>query len=531
MRECRRQKAEGRKRGFLHWAFCILHFAAAAAAFGNDLTVDRRTIRMDESITIIVSLEDAFAAVDDVRVPVKNLTIDSGPSISSEFSWINGAVVRRKVFRFTARPIAPGAALVGPLIVAGEGGQRETLAPASVQVTPDEASASNEPLTILRELLATRREPFFVASEIDKTTAYIGEEIVVTWYLYNAASVQRWQITKIPKLPDFWTEEIDVRSEPPSQVIVGTMPMERVALRRVAIFPLRSGTLNIGGMEVSAAILRRVDDSPFGGIFEGSLVETRFPSANLKIDVQPLPPGVTADVVGEVSLDCGIPAQRAGGPVTMTATLRGRANLRTAAAPHFAAGIDGESEVQQVSLNVEKVRDGAVMNRRWSYIIFPAHNGTMTIPPLVVSAFNPVLSRREELRCAGSTLEVQQASAAIAPIAAATRPLVEGNRRALLPWIAGAIVAVLALLVLVKPIRRRRRVRRQIKWIMNSGNIRETVDAMVDPNALAREASDRGDAYRSLRSLLDAVERDRALDVDVTRELEARVRDLVQSLQ
>ena len=71
---------------------------------------------------------------------------------------------------------------------------------------------------------------------------------------------------------------------------------------------------------------------------------------------------------------------------------------------------------------------------------------------------------------------------------------------------------------------------REVKRIMRSGDIREAVDAIVDPNAIAREASDRGDAYRALRSLLDAVERDRALDVDVATELEARVRDLVQSL-
>ena len=232
----------------LHFAFCILHFAAGAA-FANDLTVDRRSIRLDESITIIVSLEDAFATVDTVNVPVRNLTIDSAPSVSSQFSWINGSVVRRKVFRFTAHPIQAGPALVGPLVVIGGNGERETLAPVSLQVVPDEAARSNDPLTILRELNATSREPFFVVAEADKTTAYVGEEIVVTWYLYNAATVQRWQITRVPKLADFWSEEIDVHNETPAQVIVGNQPMEKVPLRRVAVFPLHGGTLTIEGKQ------------------------------------------------------------------------------------------------------------------------------------------------------------------------------------------------------------------------------------------------------------------------------------------
>ena len=293
------QNAEGRRqkwiRRLLHSAFCLLHFAAAAA-FANDLTLDRRTIHLDEPLTIIVSLEDTFATVDMINVPVKNLTIDSVPSVSSEYSWINGTVVRRKIFRFTAHAIQPGAALVGPLRVIGGDGQAETLAPVSVQVTPDEAAGSNDPLTILRELIATNREPFFVAAEADKMTAFAGEEMVVTWYLYNAATVQRWQITKVPKLADFWTEEIDLHNEPPQQVIVGTMPMEKVPLRRVALFPLHSGTLSIGGMEVAAEILRRDQDSPFS-MFEGSLVETRFPSASMTVDVKPLPPDAASDVV------------------------------------------------------------------------------------------------------------------------------------------------------------------------------------------------------------------------------------------
>ena len=47
----------------------------------------------------------------------------------------------------------------------------------------------------------------------------------------------------------------------------------------------------------------------------------------------------------------------------------------------------------------------------------------------------------------------------------------------------------------------------------------------IDPALLIREPSDRGDAYRSLRSLLDALDRDR---IPATlRDVAHRVRDLV----
>jgi len=86
----------------------VVLLALALPTLANDLTVDRRTVRLDESVTIIVSLEDSFAAVNDIDVPMKNLQVEGSPSVSSEFSWINGTVVRRKIFRFTARPLQAG---------------------------------------------------------------------------------------------------------------------------------------------------------------------------------------------------------------------------------------------------------------------------------------------------------------------------------------------------------------------------------------------------------------------------------------
>ena len=145
----------------LHSAFCILHSASLLA---NDLSVDRTTLRTGETVSITLSLEDDFASADISTIPVQNLVIDGPPSASRQFAWINGMVVRRKILRFVARPIAPGAALVGPLVIEGSGGQRETLPPVALQVIPDAAAGTNDPQTILRELLATDRNPLWPPS-------------------------------------------------------------------------------------------------------------------------------------------------------------------------------------------------------------------------------------------------------------------------------------------------------------------------------------------------------------------------------
>ncbi|HEX3110118.1 MAG TPA: hypothetical protein VHU41_13575, partial [Thermoanaerobaculia bacterium] len=76
-------------------AFVALIFAATAA-FANELTVDRHTISTDDTVTIIVTLEGAFANLDTVNIPLRNLQMDGPPSVSTEFAWINGTTSRRK---------------------------------------------------------------------------------------------------------------------------------------------------------------------------------------------------------------------------------------------------------------------------------------------------------------------------------------------------------------------------------------------------------------------------------------------------
>src|ERR1043165_544477 len=110
--ECRMQKV--RRRRILHSAFCILHFAA-------------------------------FAEADVASLPLANLELDGGPSVSTSFEWINGQSSRRKVLRWSAHPLAPGNALVGPVVVHGAGGQVETLPQIALEVLPHRAMELTDP--------------------------------------------------------------------------------------------------------------------------------------------------------------------------------------------------------------------------------------------------------------------------------------------------------------------------------------------------------------------------------------------------
>jgi oxygen tolerance protein BatD len=511
-------------------ALCFALVLSVSALFANDLSVDKRVMQLDDTLTITITLEDSFASIDPVRLPLRGLVIDGQPSVSSEFDFINGQTSRRKTLRYVAHATAAGEAVIGPLTLHGTGGQVETLAPITIQVLADAAAGSNDPAKILHEMIATNRDPIFVVATADKSAAFEGEEIIVTWTLYNATSVQQYAISEIPKLEDFWTEELDVRGEQPQQVMLEGMVLQKLPIRRVAIFPLRSGSLTVPAMGVNASILKRIRASGPFDLFEGMEVDVHRRSAPLNIHARAVPPGAPIAAVGDVTMRCGVPVQKNGGPVTFTVALNGRANLRGAQPPHFVHEPGGSVQIIEQALNVDRRHEDAMMSRQWEYVIFPPQSGSMTVPAVTATVLTEA-GTRQVLRCEAATLAVNAASPNEPP------PALVKHRRPIDMQMAGMIAVGLLLalslagLALLRA-RRSRRIRHEVRALVkpSAPETRTAVDDYLSrrgiaPSELLREASERGDAYRSLRSLLDALERDRLVAGE--NEIAQRVRDLV----
>ncbi|MEA2329020.1 MAG: hypothetical protein QOE68_3979 [Thermoanaerobaculia bacterium] len=513
----------------------VLLFLIALPLAASDLQVDKRTLAADDTLIITLTLTDAFASAENLQLPLQNLVLDGSPSVSSEFSWINGQSSRRKVLRYVAHPLHAGAALVGPLTLHGANGEIETVAPLSIQVLPDLAAGSNDPIRILHELVATGRDPIFVVADADKSSVFTGEQVIVTWTIYNAANVQQHGIAQMPKLADFWVEELDIRGQTAQQLFLGGVAMQKLVIRRVALFPLHSGTLTVDPLGIQAQIMKPLTlGNPFR-LFEGSVVDVNRRSSPLAIEARPIPAGPPVAAVGDISLQCQTPVQKNGGPVAIDVVMSGAANLRAAPPPSFAQAVEGSVQIAEGTVSVQR-RDEAVMTRRWRYLIFPATSGMFVIPPLTAQTLTPAGVRRE-LRCEQRALLVQAADAAAmqshAPPPSRSAP-VEAARQSL-PFI-GVAAAILILLAIAWPrIVRERAIRRDTRALVREtpAETRIAVDEWlstrgIEPAAILRETSDRGDAYRALRSLLDAAERDRLIaEPD---DIRGRVRDLVVSV-
>jgi hypothetical protein len=509
----------------------------AAPALANELYLDRKTIRSSETVTVTVSLDGDFASLDSVDIPLQNLIIDGPPSTSTSYSLINGVVSHQRVLRYLARPIGAGPAVVGPIVLRLPSGQQERLDAVTLDVEADRTAVSNDALTVLRGLIADGRPPIFVIAEADRSEVFAGQEVVVTWTLYNAATLDQWGIVEGPKLDDFWAEEIPVSGEGPRRDVMDNVIIERLPIRRVALFPLRSGELTVGPLAISAAVMVPTGREHPWGRFEGRVEEVRWRSAPLTINVKPLPPGPRIDAAGDLTMRCGSAEQTNGGPVVVPITLAGRGNLRSAAAPRLVGPIEGTLQVGEGKVNVLRSHGDATMTRAWRYLIFPAHDGPFAIPPIASSIIDSA-GVRKELRCETQTLTVVSAidkNLTPSDSAALPRARRESLTRAI-PWLIGALLAIVAIVIAFPRARRALQRKRELDALVRGRTpaaVRDAVDAWlrqfrIEPAMLLAERSDRGDALRALRSLLDALEHER-IELD-ERDLRARVADVIATI-
>src|SRR5687768_12353386 len=116
----------------------------ASAGLANEIRVEPRTVRVGERMEITVVLHDTFARTDRLGVPITNLEIEQGPSISNQYHWSGGESSRTRTYRYIARAKSIGTARVGPIDLVDEHGQRMRLDPVTIQVNPDDSPSVDD---------------------------------------------------------------------------------------------------------------------------------------------------------------------------------------------------------------------------------------------------------------------------------------------------------------------------------------------------------------------------------------------------
>lgn len=246
----------------------------------------------------------------------------------------------------------------------------------------------------------------FVRAVVDRTEAFVGQQVTLTVYLYvnDQLPVRDARATHAPSTTGFWVQDLRTpqsRTERDHQVVRG-VGFQVYVLRRLALFPLQAGTLETGETEMAVD----VGDPLAAMMGQTTVLSPR--CAPIRIDVRPLPAGAPlGTLVGRATLSADVDRRslRTGEAATLTVTVRGVGSLRDVAfATPVVPGLRFEAPTIEDRLETPGDVVGGERILRWQVV--PLVPGRVVLPELTLSVFDPTTERLDTLRSASIALDV-----------------------------------------------------------------------------------------------------------------------------
>jgi hypothetical protein len=242
-----------------------------------------------------------------------------------------------------------------------------------------------------RTLPKNSNEAFFVQVETDKTDAYVGEQITVSFFLYTTGLIRDLDTLKYPSLKGFWKEDIEIATHLNfQQEVLDGVPYKKALLASFALFPIKEGSATIDSYTAKCTVVGMGD--PFGALGMGRAFTYTKSSAPVKIQVKALPTvGRPADFSGAVG-DFQVTARLennnvvANQPFPLKIRFEGRGNAKLIDIPPFQPPQGMELYDTQKD---SKFFGWGTSFKEFTMQLIPRTEGEYTIPSISASMFDP----------------------------------------------------------------------------------------------------------------------------------------------
>ncbi len=376
--------------------------AATAQDVRVDATINAKRIGVEDLLELTISISGGDADGEIELPPLDSFRV-SGRSTSSQIQIVNGRMSSTRSYLYQLLPQKEGVFEIGAATVRVDG-TAYTTNPLTVEVvTGSLVAARPRGLSNPFNPFGGRRRPepeidaddVYVRAEVSKRSAFQGEQIVLTYWLYSPYVPVGVQVDDDPPLTGFWVEEVapDPNRSGERRTIEGK-PYLAYPVKERVVFPTSSGSLSIPPFTLSTAF-RLTSGDPFDAFFARASSPVVVRSQPVTIEVAPLPSsGRSADfkgAVGRFELQAKVSQEevKAGDPVTLTLSIAGKGNLRSVAHPELPElkgfrAFDPKTE--------EKARAGASGlegEKSWEYVLVPESSGVKELGPWRFQYFDP----------------------------------------------------------------------------------------------------------------------------------------------
>jgi hypothetical protein len=467
-----------------------------AAAQSITASVDRTTVAVGDHVSFTVEIDGRDAGGAVIEPPdARGLRLVSATPAYRALSSVNGRASLTMRWRYRAMAAGPGRIGSARVIVAGRARMTD---PIEILVSPGASSGGPTPPAADAD-----EGELYVRAVARPGRPYVGQQVVVDYVLYfrghleprSAQFVGAWQAEGL------WREELDVPPSSRSPRPAGNGYWS-VLVRRVALYPTRSGEVRLGELTFEIELLRREED-PFGffGAFSSRFERASPVAPAVALDARPLPRGAPAGfggAVGTFSMRAGLDRSESsvGETLQLTAVVEGNGNLATLAPPAVETPSSFERYEPTEDRTLDRSTAPASGRKTFTWSMVPRSGGRFDLD-LRFAYFDPQAEQYRSLAVPPLAVSV---SGAVDPVAAATdgpsAPMMatawtrDTDRRPSVAWLfVGAALPIIALAGIVAGARVRRPRRRP-----RSTPVVAAAGAIDDPKGF----------YSAVRTVLEA---------------------------
>lgn len=231
----------------------------------------------------------------------------------------------------------------------------------------------------------------FVMADVPKTKLFLGEGIVVRYYLYSKVNINNLDVKKYPKLNSFlkrFLQEPD-RSE---RVSVDGQIYLRNQIYAAKLFPEKIGELKIDPIYLSVTYPHIKAGDPFAAFGMSRDFRTRTISSEaVKVEVQSLPapvPSHFTGLIGKHNFELHFNQNKliVNQPLEVKLTVSGGGALENLEAPRFLKS----SALEEFETNGDlKIASADQATKTFDYTFLAKHNAQLPASNLVLSYFDP----------------------------------------------------------------------------------------------------------------------------------------------
>ena len=354
----------------------------------------------------------------------EGFTVVGGPftSSSSSFSMVNGSMSHtvRCTYTFALQAYQEGTFHVGSATLTVKG-KKVGSEPFDIKVIPDDGSHAapsgggsssgqgqsqqntSDPQVSGKDL--------FIRVIPSKKSAYVGEQVVLTYKLYTKVPVSSLSVERMPSYAGFWTKDITDNNggslRQTSEYING-IEYTAAEIQKIVVVPQRSGTLPIDPMIIECIAQIRTESNrqrsmdPFEAFFNDPFfnrnianVRKELTSQTLNLEVKSLPengkPASFAGAVGNFNFKSEIDKTElsTNEAFTLTLTVSGTGNVELLQMPTPVFPPDFEVYDPKITMNVNNNANGLSGTKKAEYLVIPRRAGSFTVPAVEFSYFDP----------------------------------------------------------------------------------------------------------------------------------------------